>query len=165
MTTSLTATAAPARRSKSYVPSGKVGKHLSRAQELKHQIDELTAQLTTEREFILQHMVDTNTDRMECGDLQVQRRVTHKWTYTPELSREMLSIREKQKWEQQQGKALDSPTVGIALSSERWEALSPAGVAQGALQLTAGGFDSLDPSIFDSLDLWDRENQIIPFLM
>ena len=115
MTTSLSAPAAKSKRVKSYVPTGKVGKHLSRAQELKHQIDELTAKLTTEREFILQHMVVTGTDRMECGDLQVQRRVTHKWTYTAELQREMLNIREKQKWEQQEGKALDDPTVGIAL--------------------------------------------------
>lgn len=115
MTTSLTAPAVKPKRTKSYVPGGKVGKHLSRAQELKHQIDELTAQLTTEREFILQHMIVTGTDRMECGDLQVQRRVTHKWTYTAELQREMLNIREKQKWEQQEGKALDDPTVGIAL--------------------------------------------------
>ena len=102
MTTSLTAPALKSKRTKSYVPTGRVGKHLSRAQQLKHQIDELTAQLTTERDFILQHMVDTGTDRMECGDLQVQRRVTHKWTYSPELAREMLNIREKQKWEQQQ---------------------------------------------------------------
>lgn len=92
---------------------------MSRAQELKQQIDQLNSELSEERKWIFNHMESRGLDRMECGDFQVQRRVTHKWTYSPALEREMLKIKEEQKWEQSNGKAMDSAKASIAFVIKR----------------------------------------------
>ena len=107
------------RREQQYSPRGEVGRHMNRAQALKHQIDELTTELDSERSWLLSHMESKALDRMECGDFQVQRRTYHKWTYSPALMREMLKIKSDQKWEQSEGKAMDSPTVGISFVIKR----------------------------------------------
>ena len=107
------------RREQQYSSRGQVGRHMSRAQELKQQIDQLNSELSEERKWIFNHMESRGLDRMECGDFQVQRRVTHKWTYSPALEREMLKIKEEQKWEQSNGKAMDSAKASIAFVIKR----------------------------------------------
>jgi hypothetical protein len=107
-------TASTIKREQHYSPRGEVGRHMSKAQGLKHQIDELTTELDSERSWLLNHMETKALDRIECGELQVQRRTYHKWTYSPALMREMLKIKNDQKWEQSHGEAMDSPTIGIS---------------------------------------------------
>lgn len=102
------------KRVKKYSPRGEVGLHMSNAQALKHQIDALTTALDSERSWLLNHMETKALDRIECGDLQVQRRTYHKWTYSPALMREMQKIKNDQQWEQSHGEAMDSPTIGIS---------------------------------------------------
>lgn len=92
---------------------------MSKAQALKQQIDQLTSELSEERQWILNHMETKGLDLMECGDFQVQRRITHKWAYSPALEREMLNIKASQKWEQSHGQAMDSPTASIAFVIKR----------------------------------------------
>jgi len=107
-------TASTIKREQHYSPRGEVGRHMSKAQGLKHQIDELTTELDSERSWLLNHMETKALDRIECGELQVQRPTYHKWTYSPALMREMLKIKNDQKWEQSHGEAMDSPTIGIS---------------------------------------------------
>lgn len=107
------------RREQQYSARGQVGRHMSRAQALKQQIDQLNSELSEERNWILDHMESRGLDRIESGDFQVQRRVSHRWTYSPALEREMLNIKASQKWEQSHGQAMDSPTASVAFVIKR----------------------------------------------
>ena len=101
-------------KARDYTATGRVGQHMSRAQALKTEIDRLTAELSQERTWLLAHMESNALDQLNCGDFQVQRRLRHNWKYSPALEREMLRIKESQKWEISQGEALDRPTVSAA---------------------------------------------------
>jgi len=105
------------RRQRAYVPTGDVGRHLAAAQRLQEQLQEIEAQLSTHREWLLEHMNRTDLHRIESGDFCVVRKVRHKWTYSPETEREALKLRTTQRWEQTTGQAVDNPTVYISMSS------------------------------------------------
>ncbi|MEB3209300.1 MAG: hypothetical protein VKK63_10345 [Synechococcus sp.] len=112
--------AAPlARRKRTYVSSGPVGKHLAAAAALQLQIQELTAQLNEHRAWLLAHMLDRSVTRLELGDqFQAVLKTRHNWTYSPETEREMHQLRVTQGWEQKQGIATDTPTTYVALTTK-----------------------------------------------
>lgn len=106
------------RKRRDYAVTGQVGQHLSRAQALQAEIARLTADLSIEREWLLDHMVSKNLDNMVVGEFQAIRKVRHKWEYSESTEREMLALRNLQKWEQQQGTAIDTPTTYLQLCSK-----------------------------------------------
>lgn len=105
------------RITRSYAPSGAVGRHLAAAQALQLEIDALTAKLSIHREWLFDHMERRNLDRLELNNFQAVRKSRANWAYTPSTEREMLALRTTQKWEQQQGCATNNPTRYIALST------------------------------------------------
>lgn len=106
------------RRKRTYAPTGDVGRHLARARDLQLQIQELTALYDTEREWLLQHMASQSLVSLELGSVCALLKVRHRWTYSPEVQRDMQALSVSQKWEQSQGIAADTPTFYVALSSK-----------------------------------------------
>ena len=107
----------PSRTKRTYKVRGFIGRKLSRAAELKRQIDELQAELDPLRDDILSFLNDRDLDNVDVEDFRALRKVRHKWTYTASTEREMAALRNLQKWEQQQGDAVDHPTVYLQLTS------------------------------------------------
>lgn len=103
---------------RTYSPTGPWGRKLQRAADIQARIQLLEAELKELRSDFLQHMQAHNLDRLEVGDFRATRKVRHAWQYTPETAREMLKLQQMQRWEQQEGKALDRPTIYVALSTE-----------------------------------------------
>lgn len=103
-------------RVRDYSPSGEVGRQLQRAADLQSQIQLLDNQLRIIRTDLLSHMEAQALDRIECGDFRATRKVRHNWKYSPETEREMLRLKQSQKWEQVQGLATDRPTVTCAFT-------------------------------------------------
>ena len=106
------------RRKRSYVPTGDVGKHLTRARELQLQIQELQAQYDNERDWLLEHMHTQGLVSLELGPVSALLKIRHRWTYSPETQRDMQALSVTQKWEQSQGIAADTPTFYVAVSSK-----------------------------------------------
>lgn len=102
---------------RSYAPSGEIGRKMQRAADLQARIQLLDAELRLLRDELLHHMESRGYDRIECGDFRASRKVRHAWTYSAEIQRDMLALQQAQKWEQAQGLATDRPTVYIALST------------------------------------------------
>lgn len=109
---------APRRRSRSYVPSGEVGKHLSRARELQLQIQELQALYDTERSWLLEHMQSKSLTNVALGDVKCVLKQRAKWIYSIETQREMERLQITQKWEQSRGIANNQPSYYVALSEK-----------------------------------------------
>jgi len=114
----LTITRPPVRRNRSYVPTGDIGRRLAAAQDLQRRIQELEAELSEHRAFFLEHMVSKDLQLVTLGHFQVQRKTRHNWTYSPECEREALALRSRQKWEQAQGVATDSPRDYVAFTTQ-----------------------------------------------
>lgn len=112
-------TTTPVRRQRTYVPTGEVGRRLNAAGDLIHRIQELEAELSAHRDWLLKHLQARNLDNITQGDITVTRKVRHKWTYSSQTEREALALRTTQKWEQLQGIAVDSPTVYIAITTPK----------------------------------------------
>ena len=112
-----TATATRSRRV--YAPKGAVGKKLERARQLTNQIAELKAELEPLREAILQHLIERDLDNISCGDFEALRKSRANWSYTPKTEREMLALRNLQKWEQQRGDATNTPTIYLQMGAKR----------------------------------------------
>ena len=106
------------RKRRTYAVTGVVGKKLQRAQELTLQIAKLKEELDPLRDDILQHLIDRDLAFIESGSFTAIRKVRHKWEYSASTEREMLALRNLQKWEQQQGTATDTPTTYLQLSSK-----------------------------------------------
>ena len=108
------------RKVRAYATNGKVGKMLDRARDLQNQIAALKDQLDPIREQLLAHCNDKNLDNLTTeGGFQCLRKVRHNWDYSAETEREMLKVRNSQKWEQQQGIASDRPTFYIQLGDKK----------------------------------------------
>lgn len=116
MTTTFTK---PARRARTYAPSGEVGNHLSRARDLQLQIQELTAQYDTERDWLLTHMVGRSLTKVELGEISCVLKERKRWTYSPDTQLEMQRLQVTQKWEQSRGIAVNDPTFYVALSATK----------------------------------------------
>lgn len=98
------------------IPAEVIERRLAQARALQNQIQVLEAQLDIERAWILEHMTTTGADRLTlCPEFYVSMRVRHNWTYSPETARDMLRLRQTQKWEQSEGIASDAPKRYIAL--------------------------------------------------
>lgn len=103
-------------RSRSYTETGHIGRRLTEAKRLQHQIQQLEQELSMYREVILQHMTTQDLDVIQAGDLLVLRKTRHKWTYSPQTEREMMNLRQTQRFEQSQGIASDNPTIYVSFS-------------------------------------------------
>lgn len=106
------------RRVRTYAPTGPVGRRLAAAQDLQRRIQELEAELSEHRAFFLEHMVSKDLNLVALGQFQVQRKRRHSWSYSPECEREALALRARQKWEQAQGIATDSPRDYVAFTTQ-----------------------------------------------
>jgi hypothetical protein len=115
----VTFVARPARRGRSYAPSGEVGQHLSRARELQLQIQELTAQYDTEREWLLEHMRSKSLTNVALGEVKCVLKTRAKWMYSIETQREMERLQITQKWEQSRGIASNEPSFYVALTEAK----------------------------------------------
>lgn len=117
MTTTITRAPAPSvRRKRAYVPTGDVGRHLTRAAELQSQIAELTALYDTERDWLRTHMSDQSLATLELGPIRAVLKSRSRWTYSPETQRDMQALSVTQKWEQSHGIAQNAPTYYVALT-------------------------------------------------
>lgn len=106
----------PARRTRSYVPTGEVGQHLSRARSLQLQIQELQAQYDTERTWLLEHMQSKSLTNVALGEVKCVLKQRARWIYSIETQREMERLQITQKWEQSRGIANNEPSFYVALS-------------------------------------------------
>ena len=105
------------RNTRSYSPTGTIGRRLSKAYATQLESQRLTAELTAHRQWLCSRMEQLNLDRIEHGDLVVTRKVRHRWTYTTETEAAMLALRKIQDREQAEGLATDTPTVYVSLST------------------------------------------------
>ena len=105
------------RITRSYLPTGAIGRRLTDAHGLQLQSHHITAKLSTHRHWLCQHMQRRGLDRIEHGDLVVTRKLRHHWTYTPETEALMEALRKTQLREQAEGLATDNPTVYVALTT------------------------------------------------
>ena len=111
--------ARPARRTRSYVPSGEVGQHLSRARELQLQIQELQALYDTERDWLLDHMQSKSLTNVALGEIKCVLKTRARWTYSLETQREQERLQITQKWEQSRGIASNAPSFYVALTEAK----------------------------------------------
>lgn len=102
---------------RSYVPTGVIGKRLARAKRLQQQIQQLEAELSDDRQFLLQHMQARGLDRIETESLLVVRKVRHNWSYSPVIDNMALKLRQLQLDEQVLGVAQDRPKAYVSLTA------------------------------------------------
>ena len=105
------------RNTRTYSPTGTIGRRLSKAYATQLESQRLTSELTAHRQWLCSRMIQQNLDRIEHGDLVVTRKVRHRWAYTPETEAAMLALRKIQDREQAEGLATDTPTVYVSLST------------------------------------------------
>lgn len=103
-------------RERTYSPRSGLGRKIAKAAALRAQIDDLTKALEPLRAEILASLESGNVSTARVGDVVVTRRLRHNWSYTPDTEREILSLRQTQKWEQSEGLATDAPTAYIAIN-------------------------------------------------
>lgn len=109
----------PARKVRSYVPTGAVGQHLSAARSLQLQIQELTALYDKERTWLLQHMQDKALTNVALGDVKCVLKSRARWSYSLETQRDMEAMQITQKWEQSRGIASNDPSFYVALTEAK----------------------------------------------
>ena len=102
---------------RSYVPTGAIGKRLARAKRLQAQIQQLEAELSGDRQFLLEHMQRRNLDRIETEGLLVVRKHRHNWSYSPICDTLALELRQLQLDEQVLGVATDKPKAYVSLTA------------------------------------------------
>lgn len=102
---------------RSYAPTGAMGKRLARAKRLQAQIQQLEAELSKDREFLLQHMERRNLDRIETQGLVVVRKHRHNWSYSAVVDNMSLQLRQLQLDEQALGVATDRPRPYVSLTA------------------------------------------------
>lgn len=104
---------------KAYSPTGEIGTRVAKAFQLKLEIDRLKAQLDGHVAFFKAHTTKHNVSRIDVGDFQIQRKERKNWSYSLPLQNEMLRIQQQQALEQQDGRAVNTPTVYVALAVSR----------------------------------------------
>jgi ketopantoate reductase len=113
------APAKPARRERSYVPTGEVGQRLSRARELQLQIQELTALYDAERTWLLEHMQSQALTNVALGEVKCVLKSRARWSYSIETQREMEALQVTQKWEQSRGIASNEPSFYVSIAEAK----------------------------------------------
>ena len=106
------------RKRRTYSESGVIGRKLRRAEQLTTEIARLKEELDPIRDEILKHLIDKDLAFIESGNFSAIRKQRPKWEYSAKTEREMMKLRNDQKWEQQQGIAINSPTTYLQLSSK-----------------------------------------------
>jgi hypothetical protein len=109
--------ARPARRKRTYTPTGAVGQHLARAAALQAQIQQLQAEYDTERAWLLSHMQQRDLATLALGETRCTLKSRNRWTYSRETQLEMERLSVTQKWEQSHGIATNTPSYYVALTS------------------------------------------------
>jgi hypothetical protein len=102
---------------RSYTPTGTIGKRLAHAKALQQQIQQLEAELSADREFLLAHMERRNLDRIETEGLLVVRKHRHNWSYSAGVDNMALQLRQLQLDEQALGVASDRPRSYVSLTA------------------------------------------------
>lgn len=102
---------------RSYVPTGAIGKRLARAKALQQQIQQLEAELSKDREFLLKHMDARGLDRIETEGLLVVRKHRHNWSYSAVVDNMSLQLRQLQLDEQVLGVATDRAKAYVSLTA------------------------------------------------
>jgi hypothetical protein len=102
---------------RSYAPTGAIGKRLARAKAIQAQIQQLEADLSKDREFLLAHMQRHNLDRIETQGMLVTRKHRHNWSYSAVCDNMALQLRQLQLDEQVCGVATDRPKSYVSLSA------------------------------------------------
>lgn len=102
---------------RSYAPTGTIGKRLARAKALQQQIQQLEAELSKDREFLLKHMVARGLDRIETQGLLVVRKHRHNWSYSAVCDNLALQLRQLQLDEQVCGVATDRPKSYVSITA------------------------------------------------
>jgi hypothetical protein len=113
-----TMTTATTRQERAYSPAGSIGRRLARAKRLQLQIQQLDAELSRDREFLLAHMQRHQLDRITTEGFLVVRKVRHNWSYSAPCDHLALQLRQLQLDEQAFGVATDSPKSYISLSAK-----------------------------------------------
>lgn len=103
------------RRKPTKAQIAELDRRLAAASRIQAQIQQLETQLLEHRQWLLQHLLDTEKASVNLGNFFAYRRTRHNWTYTAEVQRDMLALRNAQQWEQRQGLAVDQPTPYVAL--------------------------------------------------
>ena len=104
-------------RQRSYAPTGAIGKRLARAKAVQQQIQQLEAELSKDREFLLNHMQRHDLDRIATEGLLVVRKQRHNWSYSAVCDNLALQLRQLQLDEQVCGVATDRPKTYVSLSA------------------------------------------------
>jgi hypothetical protein len=104
---------------KAFSPTGEIGTRVAQAFALKLEIDRLKALLDGHTAFLKAHCIKNNISRLDVGDFQVQRKERKNWEYSLPLQNEMLRIQQQQKLEQSDGRAINTPTIYVALAVSR----------------------------------------------
>jgi hypothetical protein len=102
---------------RSYVPTGTIGKRLARAKTLQQQIQQLEAELSKDREFLLGHMERHQLERIETEGLRVVLKTRHNWGYSAAIDNMALQLRQLQLDEQSLGVATDKPKAYVSLTA------------------------------------------------
>ncbi len=102
---------------RSYVPTGTIGKRLARAKALQQQIQQLEAELSADREFLLAHMQRHQLERIETEGLRVVLKTRHNWGYSAAIDNMALQLRQLQLDEQSLGVATDKPKAYVSLTA------------------------------------------------
>lgn len=94
-------------------PVGVLIADLARIQRERGELDAAAQELRT---TLRDHMIKRNLQKIAFGDHVVSLKTRHNWSYSADLERDMLQVRQSQKWEQLQGIATDAPTPYISLT-------------------------------------------------
>ena len=108
-----------AAKPKAYAPTGDIGRMANEAFSLKLEIDRLQAEYKALTSKLQAHCEKHNLSRIDVGDLQVQHKLRHNWTYSVGTQNEMLRVQQLQKVEQTAGIASDKPTLYVAVALSR----------------------------------------------
>jgi hypothetical protein len=93
-----------------------LNRHLTAAADLQRQIQQLELALQEHRTWLLTHLQTTGDKSVTLGTFTASLRSRANWTYSARLTNEMLRLKQEQQHEQQDGKAINSPTPYVALT-------------------------------------------------
>ena len=102
---------------RSYTPTGAIGRRLARAKAIQAQIQQLEAELSKDREILLAHMQRHDLDRIQTEGLVVVRKHRHNWSYSAVCDNMALQLRQLQLDEQVCGVAIDRPKAYISITA------------------------------------------------
>lgn len=103
-------------QSRSYSPTGDIGRDMITAFRINDEIKRLEKQLEPFRQKFLIHCQKNKLADMKIGDRRIVRKARSRWTYSPELHNELLQLQWRQKQEQLNGIAVNNPTEYVSFT-------------------------------------------------